>query len=133
MKPEFECRATASLLDSGQTLASTSRVAAVIAGVGLILTRSTVVQVASAVSMMCWLAGCYLAARVAIDASLFRQLADDPSERCRDLDEWLHRDTERTLTDRTRGALALWRWQVAVAVVQLMALAAALLLRVTGM
>jgi hypothetical protein len=83
--------------------------------------------------MMCWLAGCYLAARVAIDASLFRQLADDPSERCRDLDEWLHRDTERTLTDRTRGALALWRWQVAVAVVQLMALAAALLLRVTGM
>jgi hypothetical protein len=139
VKPEFECGATASLLDSGRTLASTSHVAAVIAGVVVFLAHSTVVQVVCAVSMMCWPVGCYFAVRVAIDASLFRQLAGDPSERCRDLGEWLHRlgwrhrKTECTLTDRTRGALALWRWQAALLAVQLMALAAALLLRVAGM
>jgi hypothetical protein len=132
VKPEFECGATASLLDSGRTLAGASHAAAVIAEVGVILAHSTVVQVVCAVSITCWLAGCYFAVRVAIDASLFRQLAADPSERCRDLDEWLHRDTERGLTDQTRGALALWRWQVAFLVVQLIALAGAILPRIAG-
>jgi hypothetical protein len=132
VKPEFECGATASLLDSGRTLAHASHVAAVVAGVGVILAHAAVVRVVCAVSMSCWLAGCYFAVRVAIDASLFRELAGDPSERCRDLNEWLHSDAERTLADRNRGALALWRWQVVLLVVQLTALAAAVLLRVAG-
>ena len=73
VKPEFERRATASFLDSGRTLANTSHVAAIIAGVGVIVAHPTIVQIACAVSLMGWLAGCYFAARVAIDASLFRE------------------------------------------------------------
>lgn len=88
--------------------------------------------------MMCWPAGCYFAVRVAIDASLFRQITGDVSGGCGELDEWLrrtgwrYRQTARTVTDRTRAALVLWRWQAALLVVQLMALALAILLRAAG-
>jgi len=138
MRPDFECGATASVLDSGRTLASASNVAAIVAGISVALVHSKAVQIACTVSMLCWLVGCYFAVRVTIDASLFRQLAANHVEACGDLDEWLRRlgwlrgETDRSLTDRTRAALALWRRQVVLLALQLMALATAILLGVAG-
>jgi hypothetical protein len=139
MKPDFEWSATASVLDSGRTLASASNVAAVVAGINAVLGHSNAAQIACALSMLCWFVGCYFAVRVTIDASLFRQLAANHVEACGDLDEWLRRlgwlrgETDRSLTDRTRAALALWRGQVALLALQLMALATRILLGVAGM
>lgn len=124
MNPEFESGVTASFLRSGRVLSNASNCAALIAAAGLLFAHERVVF---AGSLLCWPVALYLGVRVAIDASLFEERAAGP-----DLDELLRawgfgRDKQdRTLSERSRGALRLWKYLMAAVAVQLLVLAAAL-------
>ncbi len=130
VRPEFECGVTASFLRSGQAIGGFSNAAAIVAGVGLFLSHGTAERMALAASLLCWPVACYLGLRVRIDEGLFRDLAVEPERRAGELDELLRgwgmaRATrERSISDRSRGALRLWRQMVAAAAVQWIALAA---------
>jgi hypothetical protein len=125
MKPDFECGVTASFLSSGQLLCNASNCAAIIAAAGMFLTHA---RLWFAGSILCWPVACYLGIRVAIDASLFRELAVAPLDRGSELDEALRVPPGRTISERSRGALRLWKGLIAAVVVQLSILAAALAL-----
>jgi hypothetical protein len=135
MKPKFQCSVTASFLDSGQVLANAGHAAAVVAGVGVALEHSLAVRLLFAFSILCWPVGCYFAVRVAVDRSLFRVLAGDPENGGRLLDELLQSwsfakgGKERSMEDRSRGALALLRRLAIFVTVQLAALVAGILLQ----
>lgn len=129
MKPEFECGVTASFLRSGAVLSNASHCAALIAAAGLLLTHPAAGRLWFATSILCWPIASYLGVRVAIDASLFHELAADPDDRGRALDERLRR-TERTLAERSRGALRLWTRLIVTVAVQLAILAAAMVIQV---
>lgn len=139
MTPEFECRVTASLLSSGTVLANASHCAAIIAGIGTVWALSTAARLAFAASVLCWPVGCYLGVRVAIDCALFRELAGDPADDGRALDELLrswrlpHTAKDRTLAERRRGALRLWKRQIAILAIQVAALAAGIVIQAAGM
>jgi len=130
VKPDFECSVTASLLESGRVLASAGHAGAVIAGIGIAFARAPGVRMVFAASILCWLVECWLAVRVAIDASLFRDLALEPEDGGKKLDALLmgwgfgRNLKERSIADRSRGALALWRMQVAVLAIELTVVAA---------
>jgi hypothetical protein len=135
MKPEVECVVTASFLRSGRVLCNASNFAAAIAGVGVLQSHRAAARGLFAASMACWPIVCYLGVRVAIDASLLRELAGSPVDGGRALDELLRArgllrtGAERTLADRNRGAFRLWtRLTVAVAI-QLALLAAAMVIQ----
>jgi len=108
---------TASLLESGQTMADVSRVAAVVAGFGSIAGHDGVARLLFASSLVCWLAVNWFAARVRIDAAVFQRLAEEPEEAWHRVDELLSSAGFRRLrgprnsVDRRRGSIALWRWQ----------------------
>jgi hypothetical protein len=72
----FDCEATASMLDSGRVLALASQVAALIAAISP--WNSLAHRVLFAAVLLLWPLVCWLAIRVAIDASLFRAMAKDP-------------------------------------------------------
>jgi len=126
------------LLGIGAVLANTGHAGAVVAGIGSAFTQAPTIQMIFAASILCWLVGCWLAVRVAIDASLFRALAAEPEDGGKKLDElltgWgLRRNLkERGMADRSRGALGLWRRQVAALAIQLTALAAAIVIQAVG-
>lgn len=134
MSPQFECRFTASLLDSGRLVRQASHCAALMAMAGLLLSRSVAARFCFAASMFGWLACLYLGVRVAVDASLFLHLAGQPEEGARALDEWLRagglsrKQSGRTLAERTRGARRLWIQLLVVAGLQLGLLALGALL-----
>lgn len=138
MKPDFECRATASFLESGRVMANAGHAGAMIAGIGIAFSHTPLVRVIFAAAMLCWLVECWLAVRVAIDASLFRALALEPEDGGRKLDELLsgwglrRQLTERSMADRSRAALALWRKQAAILAVELAAAVAGALIHVVG-
>lgn len=136
MKPGFDCRATGSFLASGRTLANAGHCAALIGTAGVLFSRSLAARIVFAVPALAWPAACYFSFRVAIDASLFQELALEQDGAARALDSWLvsrgllRAARDRTLADRMEGALALWRRLVAVVALQATALAAAILVRV---
>ena len=131
MSNDISCGLTASFLDSGRVIANSGNAAAIIAGIGCIITGPTNSRLVLAGSLLLWLVENWFAVRVAIDSSLFRVLAADPEEASRQLDAKLNRGG-RTLADRTRGALALWRKQIAALAIQLAALAAGIVLRIAN-
>ena len=134
MSNDISCGLTASFLDSGRVLANAGNAAAIVAGIGCIGCIGCIVASPSRSglvlggSLLFWFVECWFAVRVAIDSSLFRVLADDPEEGGRQLDAMLNR-SGRTLADRSRGALALWRKQIAALSMQLAALAVGIVLR----
>ncbi len=139
MKPEFECSVTASFLESGRVLANAGHAGAIVAAFGAAFAHGRGNQMMFAASILCWLVECWVAFRVAIDASLFRALATDPEDGGRMLDElltgWgLRRNLQpRSLSDRSRAAIGLWRRQAAALAIQLTALAAALVIQAVAL
>jgi hypothetical protein len=139
VKPEFDCGVIASVLDSGRSVAQAGHAAAVVAGLGVMLAHSSIARLIFAASILCWPAACYLAVRTRLDASLFRAIAGDPAEGSRRMDELLRSwgliraPKERTLDERMRGALALWRRQQVVFAIQLAALVAGILIQAVGL
>jgi hypothetical protein len=120
---EFDCRATAALLDTGGSLAMAGHVAALVtllsAGGG------SWIQLCSAVM---WCAIVYGAVRVKMDCGFFALLASHPAEQ---LDSWLEATNlrkagpSRTIADRRHGALRLWRGLVAAVVFEMLLMLAA--------
>ena len=123
----------ASFLRSGRTLANAANAAAVVAGVACFISNPAYTRILLAGSILLWFVECYYAMRVAIDASLFRAMSVDADAVARDLDAFLKRSAGRPLQDRTRGALELWRRQIAALVVQLATLFAAIVLRLANL
>jgi hypothetical protein len=127
----FDCEATASMLDSGRVLALASQVAALIAAISP--WNSLAHRVLFAAVLLLWPLVCWLAIRVAIDASLFRAMAKDPDGSARALDTFLTTHglapapSGRPLADRCRGALRLWRRLMFVAALQMILVVTALL------
>lgn len=133
MSAQLDSNLTASFLESGRTLAGLGNAAAVIAGLGSIAGHSKFGRLLFACSMFCWLAGCWFTVRVRIDAALFRQLAAEPESGWQRLDAlltawgFLRTPIERSVEDRTRGAIALWRKQAFTLAIHLASLIVALL------
>jgi hypothetical protein len=138
MNVQVESSLTASFLESGQMLAKAGNAAAVIAGITGGIVYSAAVRLLLAGSMLCWLIECWFALRVRIDASLFRQLAGESQGEWRRLDELLvewgfpRPAEDRSVSDRSRSAVALWRSQAVTLAIQLLSLVAAVLLEAIG-
>jgi hypothetical protein len=136
MKPEFECAVAAGFLCSGRVLSNSSNCAAAIAAVGALLAHPVAERMVFAASILCWPVACYFGVRVAIDASLFRELAREAADGGQALDELLRTwglssvKPERTIGERSRGALRLWVRLIVVVAVQVAALAAAIMIHV---
>jgi hypothetical protein len=139
MRPGLECGVTASFLESGKALAAASHTGALVAGVAILIVHSLVPRVVFASSLLCWVAGCWFGLRVAIDASLFRALAAEAEDAWPRFDallvEWgLRRTTrERSVAERIRGALALWRKQGMLLALQLVTLVSGMFLAAAGL
>jgi hypothetical protein len=138
MNAELDSRVTASFLESGQILANASHAAAVVAGFGTAAAHSAIAGLLFSSSMLCWLCECWFAVRVAIDASLFRRVADESEDGWRQVDEWMNacgflRLSEgRSIADRARGAVALWRRQAVALAIQFAILIAAVFVQTEG-
>jgi hypothetical protein len=102
----FDCLATAAVLRSGATIALAGHVAVVIS----VLSESAVWI--KWCSILVWCLIVYLAIRIKIDVRFFELLAVQPAEH---LDAWLNTNGLRkstrpkTIPERRRGALRLWR------------------------
>ena len=100
----IDCKATAAVLRSGATVTLAGHVAAGLA----ILTGAWIALGA----ILVWCVMVYFAVRVKIDSGLFEVLADHGPD---ELDAWLRatnlrsQASQRSLTERQRGALRLWR------------------------
>lgn len=134
MKPELDGKVTASFLRAGRVVSNASNCAALIVGAGLLLGRPGAGRLFFAASAVLWLVAVYLGLRVAIDAGLFRDLAETPEDGGRALDEWLSSRglgqpaRERSMEERSRGALRLWIRLLVVVAVQMAALVVGLVL-----
>jgi hypothetical protein len=134
MSTRFECRAVASFLDAGRTMANAGHAAATVAGIGLLLPCLNQAKFALAVALVMWAVVCCMAIRVRIDASLFRAMADAPDSDPDRLDMLLaqwgfsSRCRRRTIAERSKGAIRLLRWLAAALILQLGALIAGILL-----
>jgi hypothetical protein len=134
MNPRFECGVTASFLSSGTSLAIASHCAALIGAVGVLLAHTIAARAVFVAPVLCWPGACYFALRVSIDASLFKELALVPDEGGPALDELLRRHgfagapLDRTITERSAGALKLWKRLIAVTAIQIVASLAAIMI-----
>jgi hypothetical protein len=83
-----------------------------------------------------WPAACYFGVRVAIDASLFRELALAGEDNGPALDELLRRrglargTPDRTISDRSHGAVKLWKRLIAITAIQVVTSVAAVIFEV---
>jgi hypothetical protein len=138
MNVQVDSSLTASFLESGQMLAKAGNAGAVVAGITGALVYSAAVRLLLAGSILCWLFECWFAVRVRIDVSLFRQLAGKSQGEWHRLDELLIdwgfpcSAEDRSVTDRSRRAVALWRSQAVTLAIQLFSLVTAVLLEATG-
>lgn len=113
----------ASILRSGALIAQAGHVVALLAGYGWFHTH----RLPFTASLLVWLLHCYTALRVAIDARLFDHLPGHEAE----LDAWLlrfglrRRLAPRSLEERTRAALRLWKLQLAAFALQAILMASA--------
>jgi hypothetical protein len=125
MNPRFECGVTASLLSSGANLATAGNCAAVIGAAGILLAHSAAARLIFMAPLLGWPAACYFSVRVAIDASLFKELALAEQDSEPGLDEVLRRRglargrPERTIEDRSQGAVKLWKRLIAITGIQI--------------
>jgi hypothetical protein len=135
----FDCKVTAGFLESGQTLSHVANAAAVIAALGFWYESFGASADVLAASLLLWLVQCWFAVRVAIDRSLFFTLAESGEESAEWLDtllvDWqlLKAAKSRSMADRSRGALRLWRIQQAALVLQLAVLGAGMVLRAVSL
>jgi hypothetical protein len=122
---DFDCRATAAVLQSGNSLALAGHVATAIC---IFSTGNTRIK---ACAVLLWCAIVYLAVRVKIDVRFFELLADHPTE---ELDAWLEatglrkNTPPRTIQQRTQGALRLWRVLMVAVVAEIALMVIALLM-----
>jgi hypothetical protein len=112
----FDCLATAAVLRSGGSVALAGHAAALMSV--LSISRGWIEWGA----LLVWCAVVYLSIRVRLDAQLFELLAQHPAEQ---LDLWLdaaglrkHR-SPRTMEERRRGAMKLWRALVVAVVIEI--------------
>lgn len=135
MNGDMDSRLAASFLESGSTLGMTSCAAAVIAGLGGVTAHSIAICLLYSTSLVVWLAECWFAVRVAIDASLFRCLGAEQEDAWQRVDElrsgwrFLQSREGRSAADRRRGAMALWRKQLIALTTQLTILTVAMVLQ----
>ena len=128
MSAEFECGATAAVLRSGSIVALASHAAAVMSA--LLIPRGGPPAWIAFCSLLLWCAVIYLAIRIKIDARLFDLLATHPAEQ---LDEFLNitglrkTTTSRTIAERRRAALRLWRALLLIVALQIALLLFAML------
>jgi hypothetical protein len=131
MSSKFECGVTGSLLDSGVVLTKASQCAAVIGVAGTLLAHSGAARLIFAVPTLCWPVACYFGVRVAIDASLFRELAMENDDGGPVLDKLMHErglareKPTRTIGERSAGAVKLWKRLIAITGIQIAASLAA--------
>ena len=136
MNPRFECGVTASLLTSGARLSTAANCAAVIGAVGTLVGHSATAHVIFVVPVLFWPVAGYFGVRVSIDASLFRELALTDQDNGPALDELLRRRglarerSERTITDRSQGAIKLWKRLIAITGIQVAVSVAAVIVEV---
>ncbi len=113
----FDCRATAAVLHSGASVTLAGHSAALIAAV---LLRSA--GWIALCALLVWCVVIYLSVRVRMDAQFFDLLADHPVDQ---LDTWLDsaglrkNSAPRTIPERRRGALRLWRALVAATAIEI--------------
>ena len=118
VRADFDCRATAALLDTGGSLALAGHVAALVS----LLSPGTAPWI-KLCSALVWCAIVYGAMRVKMDSRFFELLASHPAE---DFDRWLETTglrkvaQPRTIPDRRRGALRLWRGLVIAVVIEIL-------------
>ena len=136
MNPRFECAATASLLSSGASLTTATNCAAVVGAAGILLAHSATARAILVAPVLFWPVACYFDLRVAIDASLFKELALADQDNGPALDELLRRGgltrgrPDRTISDRSQGAVKLWRRLIAIAGIQVATSVAAVIVEV---
>src|ERR1039457_5256187 len=131
LSADFTCGLTRSFLGSGRVLANAGNAAAIVGGVGCVVAGPVYSRIVLAGSLLFWFVECWFAVRVAIDGSLFGVMAGDPGGGGGRVAGLVNR-TGRPLAERSRGALALWRKQIAALAVQLAALAAGIILRIAN-
>jgi hypothetical protein len=134
MQDGFDCEATAAFLSSGRTVSNAANAVAVIAGVGCWWSIRGPVSILLGLSLAAFVVQTWFAVRVAIDRSLFQALANG-EDRAKRMDvllvDWKLVKTvmaDRSMGDRSRGALALWRKQSTALAIQLLALGGAIIL-----
>jgi hypothetical protein len=122
----FDCRATAAVLRSGSSVALAGHAAAVMSV--LSIGNGGSAAWVGCCSMLTWCVVVYLALRVKMDALFFEVLAVDPGavdQNAGQLDDWLEATGlrknagPRTIEDRRRGALRLWKALVAAVATQI--------------
>ena len=139
MRAGFDCKVTAGFLESGRTLSHVANAAALIAGIGFWYESFGASADALIVSLFLWLVECWFAVRVAIDRPLFASLAEGGEESPEWLDallvSWgiLKAARPRSIADRTRGALRLWRMQQVALMLQLAALGVGMIFRAVSL
>ncbi len=138
MNPTFESGVTASLLNSGTSLTTASNCSAVIGAAGVLLGHSATAHAIFVVPVLFWPLACYFSIRVSIDASLFRELAAAGQDNGPALDELLRRlglarkRSDRTVSDRSQGAMKLWRRLIAITGIQVATSVTAIVIEVLG-
>jgi hypothetical protein len=136
MNSRFECGATASLLSSGTSLTTASNCAAMVGAAGILLAHSSTARAILVAPVLFWPLACYFSLRVAIDASLFRELALADQDNATALDELLQqRGLARgrpgwTISDCSRGAVKLWKRLIAITGIQVATSVAAVIVAV---
>jgi hypothetical protein len=84
----------------------------VIAAVGALLAQPVAERLVFAASILCWPVACYFGLRVAVDASLFRELSREAADGGQAIDELLRtwglagKKPERTIAARAAAARA---------------------------
>jgi hypothetical protein len=110
--------------------------AAVIGAAGILLAHSAAARVILVAPVLFWPAACYFSLRVAIDASLFRELTLADQDNGPALDELLRRRglargrPGRSLSDRSQGAVKLWKRLTAITGIQAATSVAAIIVEV---
>jgi hypothetical protein len=110
----FDCKATAAVLKSGSAIAMAGHAAAIMS---VLVIASPIWKGGFGIwmescSIAVWCVAVYLAVRVRIDGEFFELLANESAD---DLDAWLEsaglrkKSAARSVQERRRGALRLWR------------------------
>jgi hypothetical protein len=135
LSASFDCRATAAVLRSGSSLALAGHVTAVMSVISLL--NGGPAAWIECCSLLVWCAVVFLAIRVKMDVLFFELLAVDQSaedHRAGQLDGWLdatglrRNAGPRTIEERRRGALRLWRAIVAAVATQIALMLAGMML-----
>ncbi len=135
---DFDCNIVASLLDSATLLANAGNTGALIAGIGCLFgDQSKPYMLVLGISLLLWGAQTWFAVRTNICASLFRDLAENPGAGRARMDDLLYgwrlipepKQKERSIADRSLGALWFLRNQRILLRIQLVTVAVGLLLK----